>query len=96
MFAPVKQTPALRMPLTHDYLAAIGGLMPDGQLFLQTQGHASHPYRSPDVLRFLRVRLAQNPRQVARIWDDLGWGADPSRLADQGLPGPWRGQAPAT
>lgn len=41
MFAPVKQAPFLRVPLTHGYLAAIGGLTLAGQLFLQTQNHHS-------------------------------------------------------
>jgi hypothetical protein len=36
-WAPRGHTPILRVPLTHDHLAAIGGLTPDGRLFLQTQ-----------------------------------------------------------
>ena len=53
-WAPCRHTPILRVPLTHDHLSAIGGLTPDGRLFVQTQDHAS---RSPDVVRFLRVLL---------------------------------------
>jgi len=58
-WAPCGQTPVLRVPLTHDHLAAIGGLTPDGRLFLQTQDHA---YRSPDVVRFLQVLLRKVER----------------------------------
>src|SRR5258708_37261732 len=53
-WAPCRHTPVLRVPLTHDHLSAIGGLTPDGRLFVQTQDHA---YRSPDVVRFLRGLL---------------------------------------
>ena len=39
-WAPCRHTPILRVPLTHDHLAAIGGLTPEGRLFLQTQDQA--------------------------------------------------------
>jgi len=39
-WAPWRHTPILRVPLTHDHLAAMGGLTPDGRLFLQTQDQA--------------------------------------------------------
>jgi transposase len=51
-WAPRRHTPILRVPLTHDHLAAIGGLTPDGRLFVQTQ---TQSYHSADVVRFLRV-----------------------------------------
>jgi len=53
-WAPCGQPPVLRVPLTRDHLAAMSGITPDGRLFMQTQEHA---YRSPDVVRFLRVLL---------------------------------------
>ena len=56
----------LRVRLTHDHLAAIGGLTPDGRLFLQTQDHASH---APDVVRFLRVLLRKIRGKLLIIWD---------------------------
>jgi len=56
-WAPCGQTPLLRVPLTHDQLAAISGIARDGRLFMQTPEQA---YRSPDVVRFPRVL----PRKV--------------------------------
>jgi len=65
-WAPHWQTPILRVPLTHDHLAAIGGLTPDGRLFLQTQDHAYHRL---DVVRFLRVLLCKIAGKLLVIWD---------------------------
>jgi transposase len=65
-WAPWGRTPVLHVPLTRDHLAAIGGLTPDGRLFLQTQDHA---YRSPDVVRFLRVLLRKIRGKLLVIWD---------------------------
>jgi transposase len=65
-WAPHRRTPILHAPLTHDHLAAIGGLTPDGRLFLQTHDHA---YRSPDVVRFLRVLLRKIRGKLLVIWD---------------------------
>src|SRR5215813_14116775 len=65
-WAPRGQTPVVRVPLTHDHLAAISGITPDGRLFMQTQDHA---YRSPDVMRFLRVLLRKIRGQLLVIWD---------------------------
>ena len=39
-YAPVGQTPILRVPLTRDHLSAIGGITPQGRLFMQTQERA--------------------------------------------------------
>jgi len=36
-YAPVGQTPVLRVPLSRDHLSAIGALTPEGRLFMQTQ-----------------------------------------------------------
>ena len=60
------QTPVLRVPLTHDHLAAISGITADGRLVMQTQDHA---YRSPDVVRFLRVLLRKIRGKLLVIWD---------------------------
>jgi transposase len=65
-WAPCGQTPVLRVPLSHDHLAAISGITPDGRLFMQTQDHA---YRSPDVVRFLRVLLRKIAGKLLVIWD---------------------------
>jgi transposase len=58
--------PVPPVPLTHDHLAAIGGLTPDGRRLVQTHDHA---YRSPDVVRFLRVLLRKIPGKLLLIWD---------------------------
>lgn len=56
----------LRVPLTHDHLAAISGITPDGRLFMQTQDHA---YHSDDVVRFLRLLLRKIRGKLLLIWD---------------------------
>jgi transposase len=65
-WAPRRHTPLLRVPLTHDHLAAIGGLTPDGRLFVQTQKQS---YHSADVVRFLRVLLRKISGKLLLIWD---------------------------
>jgi transposase len=65
-WAPCGQTPILRVPLTHDHLAAISGITAQGRLFMQTQDHA---YRSPDVVRFLRLLLRKVRSKLPVIWD---------------------------
>jgi hypothetical protein len=54
------------VPLTHDHLAAISGMTRDGRLIMQTQDHA---YRSPDVVRFLRLLLRKVQGKLLVIWD---------------------------
>ena len=65
-WSPCGQTPLLRAPLTHDHLAATSGITPDGRLFMQSQDHA---YRSPDIVRFLRVLLRKIRGKLLVIWD---------------------------
>jgi transposase len=65
-WAPCGQTPVLTVPLTHDHLAAIGGITPQGRLFLQTQERA---YHAEDVVRFLRVLLRKIQGKLLVIWD---------------------------
>lgn len=55
-YAPRGQTPILRVKLTREHLSAIGGIPPDGQLFMQMQNHA---YTAEDAVRFLHVLLRQ-------------------------------------
>jgi transposase len=64
--APCGRTPLLRVPLTHDHLAAMSGITAGGRLFMQTQDHA---YRSPDVVRFLRLLLRKVRGKPLVIWD---------------------------
>lgn len=63
--APRGQTPVLRVKLTRDHLAAISGLTPDGQLFMQVQEHA---YRSEEVVQFLRLLLQKIAGKLLVIW----------------------------
>jgi hypothetical protein len=72
-WAPVGQTPVLRVKLTRDHLSAISGITPDGRLCMQVQDHA---YSSQDVVRRLSPAAPQAHRQTTR---DLGWIADSSR-----------------
>jgi hypothetical protein len=65
-WAPCGKTPVLHVPLSRDHLAAISGITPDGQLFMQTQEHA---YCSPDVVRFLRVLLRKIRGKLLVLWD---------------------------
>lgn len=65
-WAPVGQTPVLRVPLTHDHLSAISGITPDGRLFLQVRQSA---YDAQAVVAFLRVLLRKIPGKVLVIWD---------------------------
>ena len=64
--APVGQTPILRVPLTRDHLSAIGGIPPQGRIFMQTQERA---YRAEDVVAFLRLLLRKIPGKLLVIWD---------------------------
>jgi transposase len=65
-YAPIGQTPVLRVKLTRDHLAAISAITPDGRLFMQMQDHA---YRSADVVRFLRLLLRKIAGKLLVIWD---------------------------
>ena len=57
-YAPVGQTPLFRIPLTRDHLSAIGGVTPEGRIFMQTQEHS---YRAEHVVVFLRMLLRKIP-----------------------------------
>jgi transposase len=65
-YAPVGQTPIVRVPLTRDHLSAIGGITPQGRIFMQTQERA---YRAEDVVAFLRLLLRKIPGKLLVIWD---------------------------
>jgi transposase len=65
-WAPRGQTPILRVKLTHDHLAAISGIPPDGRLFMHVQEEA---YDAAAVVRFLRVVLRKIRGTVLVIWD---------------------------
>lgn len=65
-YAPVGQTPILRVKLTRDHRAAISGITPNGRLLMQMQDHA---YRAEDVVRFLQVLLRKITGKLLVIWD---------------------------
>jgi len=65
-YAPVGQTPVLRVKLTYDHLSAIGGISPEGRIFMQMQDHS---YKGPDVVHFLQLLLREIPGKILVIWD---------------------------
>jgi transposase len=65
-YAPVGQTPVLRVPLTRDHLAAISALTSDGRLFTHIQ---REPFRGPAIVAFLRQLLRQIRGKLLVIWD---------------------------
>jgi transposase len=65
-WAPQGETPVLRAPLSHDHLSVISALTQDGRLLTRTY---DQPIRTPEVLRFLRHRLAQVPGKLLVLWD---------------------------
>ena len=60
------QTPVLRVKLTRDHLSAIGGITPQGRIFMQMQERA---YKAEDVLRFLRMLLRKVSGKLLVVWD---------------------------
>jgi len=65
-YAPVGQTPILRVKLSRDHISAIGALTAGGRLFMQTQDHS---YKGEDVVCFLKQLLRQIPGKLLIIWD---------------------------
>src|SRR5581483_2563116 len=60
------QTPVLRLKLTRDHLSALGGITPQGRLFMQMQARASN---AEDVVRFVRLLFRTMPGPLLIIWD---------------------------
>jgi transposase len=44
----------------------MGGITPEGRLFMQTQDHS---YKGPDVVRFLQLLTREIPGNLLVIWD---------------------------
>ena len=65
-YAPVGKTPVLKVKLTRDHLSAMGGITPEGRIFMQIQDHS---YKGPDVVRFLQVLTREIPGKLLVIWD---------------------------
>lgn len=79
-YAPMGQTPVLRVKLTRDHLSAMGGLTLDGRLFMHIQDQS---YKGPDVVRFLQGLLRKIPGNLLIIWD--GASIHRSRVVKQFL-----------
>jgi transposase len=65
-YAPSGQTPILRVKLSRDHLSVIGGITPEGRIFMQMQEHSDI---GPDVVRFLQLLLREIPGKILIIWD---------------------------
>jgi transposase len=65
-YAPMGQTPILKVPLTRDHLSAMGGITPQGRIFMPTPDHS---YKGPDAVRFLQLLLREIPGKLLVIWD---------------------------
>src|ERR1051326_1708143 len=65
-YAPIGQTPVLTVKLTRDHLSAMGGITPEGRIFMQTQDHS---YKGPDVVRFLQMLTREISGKLLVIWD---------------------------
>jgi len=65
-WAPKGETPLLRVRLTHDHLAAISGITPDGRLVMQVREAACD---AVGVVGFLRVLLRKIRGKLLVIWD---------------------------
>jgi transposase len=65
-YAPVGQTPVLRVPLSRDHLSVIAGLTLEGRLLVQMQEHA---YQGPDIVGYLQHLLRQVRGKLLVLWD---------------------------
>jgi transposase len=65
-YTPVGQTPIIRAPLTRDHLSAMGGITPEGKLYLMVQERA---YRGVDVVGFLKHLARHFSGKLLVLWD---------------------------
>ena len=65
-FAPVGQTPILRVKLTHDHLSAISAVSSAGDLYFALQAQS---YDSTTVIQFLEQLLAEMVGNLLISWD---------------------------
>lgn len=65
-YAPVGQTPVLKVPLTRDHISAIGGITPEGRIFMQMQERAD---RAEQVVVFLKLLMRKIKGKLLMIWD---------------------------
>lgn len=67
-YAPIGETPVLRVPLSWDHLSVISAITPAGKLYLMMQEHA---FTGPAIVRFLKHLLRYLPGKLLVIWDGL-------------------------
>jgi transposase len=65
-YAPRGQTPVLTETVTHDHLAVISGVTPDGGLFVQIY---ERPLTGAEVVQFLKHLERCLPGPLIVIWD---------------------------
>jgi transposase len=65
-YAPVGQTPTIPAPLSRDHLSALGGITPEGKLYLMVQERA---YRGTDVVGFLKHWARHIAGKLLVLWD---------------------------
>lgn len=67
-YAPIGETPVLRVPLSWDHLSVISAITPAGKLYLMIQTEA---FTGPAIVRFLMHLLHHLPGKLLIIWDGL-------------------------
>jgi transposase len=66
--APVGQTPLIRAILSRHHLSAMGGITPEGKLYLMLQ---ERTYRGPEVVGFLKRLAWQIAGMLLALWDGV-------------------------
>jgi len=66
-YAPIRETPILKVKLTKDHLSSISALEKDGELLIEVQ---EKTYDSEDVVRFLENMLKTIEGKITIIWDN--------------------------
>lgn len=65
-YAPVGQTPIIRAPLSRDHLSVMGGITPEGKLYVTVQ---ERPYCGEDVVGFLKHLARHIAGKLLVLWD---------------------------
>jgi transposase len=65
-YAPVGQTPILRAPLSREHLSAMGGITPEGKLYLMVPERA---YLGEDGVGFLKHLVRHIAGKLLVLWD---------------------------
>jgi len=63
-YAPLGETPIIKVRLTYDHLSAISGITAQGRLFMSVQACS---FKSPGVVRFLDHLLHHIPGKILVI-----------------------------